>query len=30
MLYTDTRDSSARVSFKTAVLNGMNENYRYL
>ena len=26
MLYTDTRDSSARVSFKTAVLNGMNEN----
>ena len=26
MLYTDTRDSSARVSFKTAVLKGMNES----
>jgi threonine synthase len=25
MIYTDTRDKSASVSFKTAVLNGMNE-----
>jgi threonine synthase len=25
MIYTDTRDKSASVSFRTAVLNGMNE-----
>ncbi|MCR5698898.1 MAG: threonine synthase [Treponemataceae bacterium] len=25
MIYTDTRDNSVQVSFKTAVLNGMNE-----
>ena len=24
MLYTDTRDSSVKVNFRTAVLNGMN------
>ena len=24
MIYTDTRDSSVKVDFKTAVLNGMN------
>ena len=24
MIYTDTRDSSVKVSFKDAVVNGMN------
>ena len=24
MIYTDTRDPSVKVNFKTAVLNGMN------
>ena len=24
MIYTDTRDSSVKVNFRTAVLNGMN------
>ena len=25
MIYTDTRDSSAKVDFKTAVMSGMNQ-----
>ena len=25
MIYTDTRDASVKVDFKTAVMNGMNQ-----